>query len=128
MMDGTSSPDMVLFKRFRESWTKLNKNVYITGSNEVSDDVCSTILGFFEHYLSTQKQQRDDYQELLELTMTFLGGILKNGISIGIPGALSHARWMAKAIYAFKIYLFQIQFQLSYIGRNSLRRICMFLA
>ena len=60
--------------------------------------------------------------------MVFLGGIPKNGISFGIPGAVSHARWMAKAIYAFKIYLFQNQFQLSYMEKNSLRRICMFLS
>ena len=52
---------MALFKRFREAWTKLDKNVYITGSNEVPDDIRSTILGFVEHYLSTQKQQRNDY-------------------------------------------------------------------
>ena len=58
---GATSPDMALFKRFREAWTKLDKNVYIIGSNEVPDDVCSTILGFIDHYLSTQKQQRDDY-------------------------------------------------------------------
>ena len=60
--------------------------------------------------------------------MIFLGRIPKNGISFCIPGAVSHARWMAKAIYAFKIYLFQNQFQLSHMEKNSLRRICMFLA
>ena len=46
-------PGMALFKRFREAWTKLEKNVYITGSNEVPNDVRSTILGFVEHYLFT---------------------------------------------------------------------------
>ena len=60
--------------------------------------------------------------------MIFLGGIPKNGISFRIPGAVKHARWMAKAIYAFKIYLFQNQFRLSHMEKNSLRRICMFLA
>lgn len=127
-MGATSGPDMAFFKRFRETWTKLNKKVYITGSNEVPDDVRSTILGFLEYHLSTQKQQRDDYRELLEVTMIFLGGIPKNGISFRTPGAVSHARWMAKAIYAFKIYLFQDQFQLSRGEKNSLRRICIFLA
>ena len=106
LMGATSAPDMALFKRFREAWTKLDKNVYITGSNEVPDDVRSTIVGSVEHYLSTQKQERDDFRELLELTMIFLGVIPKNGISFRISGAVSHARWMAKAIYAFKIYLF----------------------
>ena len=68
-----------------------------------------TIFGFLEYHLSTQKQQRDDYRELSELTMIFLGGIPKNELS----GAVSHARWMSKAIYIFKTYIFQDQFQLS---------------
>ena len=38
------------------------------------------------------KNSRDDYQELLELTMIFLGGIPKNGILFRIPRAVSHAR------------------------------------
>lgn len=91
------------------------------------DEVRSTVLEFLEYNLSTHKQQRDDYRELLELTIIFLGGIPKNGISFRIPEPISHARWMAKAIYAFKIYLFQDQFQLSHKERNSLRRICIFL-
>lgn len=128
LMDATSGPDMALFKRFRDNWAKINKNVYITDSNEVPGDVRSTILQFIEHRLSTQKQQRDDYRELLELTMIFLGGIPNRGVSFRIPGAVSHARWMAKAIYAFKIYLFRDQFQLSHREKNSLRRICIFLA
>ncbi len=69
-------------------------------------DVRSTIIHFIEDQLATHKQLRDDYRELLELTMIFLGGIPKNGISFHIPGAVSHARWMSKAIYAFKIFLF----------------------
>ena len=126
-MGATSGPHLALFKRFRETWTKLDKNIYITGSNEVPDSVRSTILGFLEHHLSTQKQKRDDYRELLELTMIFLGGIPKNGISFCIPGAVNHARWMTKAVYAFKIYLFQNQFQLSHREKNSLRRNVFFL-
>ena len=60
--------------------------------------------------------------------MIFLGGIPKKGILFRIPGAVSRARWMAKAIYAFKIYLFQDQFQVSKIEKNSIGRICIFLA
>ena len=65
---------------------------------------------------------------MLELTIIFLDGIPKKGILFRIPGAVSHSRWMAKAIYAFKIYLFQDQFQVSKREKNSLRRICIFLA
>ena len=103
LMVTTSGPDMTLFKRFIEHWTKLDQKVYITASNEISDDIRLTILEFLEHRLSTHKQQRDDYRELLELTIIFLGGIPKNGISFRVPGAISHVRWMVKAIYAFNI-------------------------
>ena len=64
----------------------------MTGINEVPDDIRSTILEFLENNFSTKKHPRDDYRELLELTMIFLGGIPKKGISFRIPGAVSHAR------------------------------------
>lgn len=41
-MHASSGPDMTFFKRCRENGQKS----YITGSNEVPDDVCSTIVGF----------------------------------------------------------------------------------
>ena len=53
-------------------------------------------------------------------------GIPKKGILVRIPGAVT--RWMAKAIYALKIYLFQDQFHICKREMNSLRRICIFLA
>ena len=100
----------------------------MTRINEVPDDIHSTILEFLENNLSTKKHPRDDYRELLELTMIFLGGIPKKGILFCIPGAVSCAGCMAKAIYAFKIYLFQDQFHVSKREKNSLRRICIFLS
>jgi len=39
-----------------------------------------------------EKQPRDDYRELLELTVIFLGGKLSNDISFKIPSAIHHAR------------------------------------
>lgn len=72
--------------------TKLNK-VYTTGNNEVPDEVCSTILEFLEYCLSTQKQQRGDYGELLGLTMISLGSIPKNGISFRTSEAVGHTTY-----------------------------------
>ena len=60
-MGATSSPDMLLFTRFREAWEKLNKKVYMTGINEVPDDISSTILEFLENNISKKKHPRDDY-------------------------------------------------------------------
>lgn len=60
-MGATSGLDIEFFKRFRETWMKLNKKVYIIASNEVADEFHSAILGFLEYHLSTQKQQSGDY-------------------------------------------------------------------
>lgn len=116
-----------VFKKFRETWTKFNKKIYITGNNEVLDDFRSTILEFLEYQLSTQEQLRGDYQEWLELTMVFLGGISKNGISFRKPGAVSLARWRTKSNMHTRYTCFMAQFKLSHGENNSLKRICIFL-
>ena len=72
LMGATSSPDMLLFTRFKEAREKLNKKVYMTGINEVPDDIRSTIFEFLENILSKNKHPRDDYRELLELTINDL--------------------------------------------------------
>ena len=126
VMSATSGPDIQLFKRFRETWSTIDKTKYRNGIQHVSKDVCVSMLEFLQQQLC-QKQHRDDYQELLELAVMFLGGAPERGVSFRMPGAVSHARWMAKAIYAFKIYLFQEQFKLSKKESDSIRRICIFL-
>lgn len=54
-MAATSGTHVALFKRFREIWMKLKKNVYPSGNNEIPDDVCFTLLGFIKYYLSMRK-------------------------------------------------------------------------
>lgn len=70
---------------------------------------------------------RADYAELLNLTIIFLGGTPKNGVKFRVPGAFHHARWMSKAIYALKIYLFRNEFSLSQRELDGLRDICIFI-
>ena len=53
------------------------------------------------------KQPRDDYRELLELTLIVLHETLACGMHIMRPGACHRARWIAKIIYSMKIYLFR---------------------
>ena len=55
-----------------------------------------------------QEQVRDDYKELIELTLTVLGMPL-TFIHWRAPGSIHRARWMAKLIYSKKIYLFHTQ-------------------
>lgn len=50
---------------------------------------------------------RGDYVELLELTLIFLGEAPPKGIKFRKAGSLSRARWMARAIYTLKAWMFQ---------------------
>lgn len=43
------------------------------------------------------------------------------------PGGMHHARWIAKAIYALKIWLFQKQFKLTAREEKGIRSICIFV-
>lgn len=43
------------------------------------------------------------------------------------PGAVHHARWMAKAIYCLKIFIFRNEFVLTPKELNSLQQICIFI-
>ena len=63
---------------------------------------------------------REDYRELLELVVIFLGGVAKRvrsndvadvDISIRKPGAIHRARFMASCLYLLKICLYSKQFK-----------------
>lgn len=73
------------------------------------------------------KQPREDYREFLELVIIFLNGTVPK-FSFRAPGAFHHARWMAKAIYSLKIFLFRDQFTLTTDEKNGIRQICIFLS
>lgn len=62
------------------------------------------VLNFCLSHLN-EKQTRGDYEELLELTVIFLGGKPRKGIRFRKPGCLSRARWMARAIYSMKMFM-----------------------
>lgn len=70
---------------------------------------------------------RDDYREFLELIIIFLGETPSRGIHFRQPGAYHFARWMSKAIYCLKIYLFRQQFKLTQREEKALKRICCFI-
>jgi len=59
--------------------------------------------------------------------MIFLGDKPNNFTLFHTPGAVHHARWMAKAIYCLKIYLFRNKFELIVNERDGLRVICVFI-
>ncbi|KAE9521836.1 hypothetical protein AGLY_017771 [Aphis glycines] len=127
----TSGPDVPILKQFREFWSNVNttnfepgiKNEYV---EKLLHNVSTEIIKFCISYLN-KKLPREDYRELLELTIIFLGGVPSQGLSFKIPGAIHHARWMAKAIYCLKIYIFRKQFDLKQREEISISSICVFI-
>lgn len=125
----TSAPEVSIFERFAKSWPNLKKDLYRSGNEDAI--VCLAISPadhenckkFCTHQL-TKSLNREDYKELLQLVLMFLGAERYN---FRTPGPTSHARWMSKAIYSLKIFLFRDQFSLTKTESNGLRDICIFL-
>lgn len=107
----TTGPDVQIFKKFEDFWKTVDQKSYEIGINDsyVNESLQNSkdsILNFCFKHLK-KDQIRRDYQEFLELVIIFLGGKLSKDILFRPPGPVHHARWMAKAIYSLKIYLFR---------------------
>ena len=66
---------------------------------------------------------RDDYRELIELSIIFLGEDKDKKLKIRPPGAMHQARWMARAIYSLKICLLQAHSKISMKEKQALRTV-----
>ena len=73
-----------------------------------------------------KKWPRDDYKELIELIIIWLGGHVCN-FSFKMPGADHHARWVSKAIYFMKLALLEKQFQMTDVQRLQVRKMAEFI-
>jgi len=110
-MGPSSGPEILIFKRFKAYWPNIVNNDYKPGVEDtvvavalvdVSADVKEFVISQLE-----LTHQRDDYRELLELALIFLGGSPPRGVSFRKPGAIHRARFMARLIYALKIFIFR---------------------
>lgn len=116
-MGPSKAPEILLFKRFQGQWTSFDKKGYIDASSDeyVSSQLADTkdeIIVFCEQQLHIQ-QPRDDYREFLQLVLIFLGRKEPHDVTFRAPGPMHQARWIAKAIYSLKIWMFRSQFQLT---------------
>lgn len=127
----TSGPNVPLFQRFQLAWPKLNLNNFKPG---IQDTKVSQHLNAFTECIltfcmteSNKIQCREDYREFLELVVIFLNGTPSCGISFRFPGAIHHARWMSKAIYCLKIFIFRQEYKLNKREYDSVAEICVFI-
>lgn len=127
----TNSPDIPMFKKFRDNWKSINPDAIQSYTDFVTQHFCNVMI---EELLTFYKKEllktivRDDYRELIELSIIFLGGDNEKKFKIKPPGAMHQARWMARAIYSLKICLLQSQFKISAKDKRSLQDVCLFIA
>ena len=122
-----SAPEVWLFKRFEQHWSKIDQTQYQTGAevDEILDTVKHEIIEFAHKQLLCESL-RDDYREFIELSIIFLGGLPARVIHFMAPGAIHHARWLSKVIYSLKVWMFRSQFKLTSFEQKGLRKMCIF--
>jgi len=100
-----------LFKRFQGQWASIDQTTLRTGLEDpvvrlkIADGIKEEVLAFAQQQLE-EVHPRDDYKELLQLTVIFLGGVPAGGIRFRAPAGLHRARWMARLLYGLKLFMF----------------------
>ena len=109
----TESPKETSYVAFAEAWPDIIQDQYelYNIKGRFLNNLKKEVLKFLQHFMDTESQSllRDDYKELVLLSILFLGGSRPEGIKFYAPGAQHHARWMAAIIYTIKISLFAKQ-------------------
>lgn len=126
----SSAPFPQLFKRFKETWENINQDDFEAGVNypdikSALSDIIPTITNFCKNELKI-KSVRADYEELLQLCLMFLGD-RSRCFPFRNPAGMSNARWMSKAIYCLKMYMFQSQFKLTQREKNAMKGFIIFV-
>ena len=103
----STAPEELSYKFLIDNWNKLKlcdwEVIQIDRRTQVDDIIAFTTE---MHKLDF----RDDYQEIVNLTLILLGAFPDNSsYTVRPPGSISHARWMAKILCEFKIVLFSTQ-------------------
>ena len=87
----SSGPEILIFKRFREKWSKLNHHepklqgiLLVTAPDELKS---------FIHYQLSEAHQQEDYKELLNLVGLHIGMNIE--CNIRNPGTMHQVCWMA---------------------------------
>lgn len=94
--------------------------------NTALGDISEDVSKFCRDQLDKRADVRADYKELLQLTLISFG---KQGGTIKFrkPGAMHHARWMSKALYALKMFIFRTEFHLTPFQKTAIRSMCIFI-
>lgn len=128
LFGGTTGSEDTTFDFLRENWETIKRNNFEYAP--VFDELLSPFLRRLSqtaiNLLSCHtKYFRNDYSELIDLSLKFLG--VNTDKCFHVPGATNNARWMFRAIYALKSFLFRDLLDLDDDFFQSLQRFCLFV-
>ena len=90
----TEGPDVAVFKRFHTSWPYIDQSAYETASDDMFDSYTAVLRAEMVNFCKValeESQPRENYKELLNLCMIFLGGADPAEVSFRAPGAFHQA-------------------------------------
>ena len=93
-------PNITLFEKFKKDWNSFDHKKWKSGMEDKKicnflKPIRNELITFIEDQLK-EYHPREDYKELLQLCLLFLGK--KSNINIRAPGACHRARWLSKLI------------------------------
>ena len=133
----TLAPNNQLFKCFQKEWNNLKDEIDLSKLSRFDvKAVRGTFLEtkvlesiqFCKIALKTEVFPRGDYTELLELTLMYLSP--ESSFKIRAPSSVSHARFMAKAIYYLKIQILhpQLTYEVTPVEQKEISRMAEFVS
>ena len=81
-----------------------------------------------EHHLLKKTFPRDDYKEITELIVVYLGGQVPGGFRPKRKGAMHEARFMADAIYLLSMELFSKEYTIEPTLASNVHKMAVFIA
>lgn len=115
----------------KAAWEHLNLNRFSPYDEEDLNETANYLRDNIIPVLKTQFEKhcmRDDYAELTDLALKLFGESNILTKQFLVPGSVSNARWMGRAIYAVKSFLFREQLNLDRHTLNQLRRFSLFIS
>ena len=134
----TNGPSDKLFKKLRDIWPNIMDTIDYSGlymfdweglAGTVLEQEAKKAQEFCRRALSRDTFPREDYKELVQLILVWLGGAEEvTGFKFQWPGAYHHARFMAKSLYILKLDMLSTQISiLSKEEREQVARLAIFV-
>ena len=128
----TKDPGVAIFRRLKSEWHSLDidysnlSKLDSTSLPEWTQEEARAVLSWAEEELGKNTWPREDYRELLRLTVVCLGGDVPD-FEFMMPGADHHARWMSKCLYYLKMNLLLNIYKISDEEKSQVEEISQFI-